>query len=120
VGHDGAWSPDSEKIVFANGNELYLAKSDGTERRKLADVPGIANWPRWSPDGATVRFTVVDTRTNLTSLWQVSVNGADLHRCFPAGTTLPRNAAATGLLTEIFRFPVWAQWQDRRLGVTRT
>jgi serine/threonine protein kinase/WD40 repeat protein len=83
VGHDGAWSPDGEKIVFANGNELYLAKSDGTERRKLAGVSGIANWPRWSPDGATVRFTVLDARTNSTSLWQVSVNGGDLHLLLP-------------------------------------
>jgi Tol biopolymer transport system component len=83
VGHDGAWSPDGEKIVFANGNELYLAKSDGTERRKLAGVPGLPSWPRWSPDGATVRFTVLDARTNSTSLWQVSVNGGDLHLLLP-------------------------------------
>ncbi|HUE57404.1 MAG TPA: protein kinase [Candidatus Udaeobacter sp.] len=83
VGHDGAWSPNGEKIVFANGSELYVANGDGTERRKLAGVPGIPQWPRWSPDGATVRFTVVDTRTNSTSLWQVSVNGADLHPLLP-------------------------------------
>jgi eukaryotic-like serine/threonine-protein kinase len=83
VGHDGAWSPDGEKIVFANGNELYLANGDGTERRKLAGLTGIPEWPRWSPDGATVRFTVLDAQTNSTSLWQVSVNGADLHPLLP-------------------------------------
>ncbi len=83
VGHDGAWSPDGEKILFANGNELYLVKSDGTEHQKLASVPGIPERPRWSPDGATVRFSVFDPRTISTSLWQVSVNGADLHPLLP-------------------------------------
>jgi len=70
VGHDGAWSPDSEKIVFANGNELYLAKSDGTERRKLADVPGIANWPRWSPDGRYLAYMV---KPKTSSVFEIDV-----------------------------------------------
>ena len=31
VGHDGAWSSDEKKLVFAAGNDLYLANGDGTE-----------------------------------------------------------------------------------------
>src|SRR5437870_1218493 len=28
-GHSGSWSPDGQKFVYANGTDLYLAKSDG-------------------------------------------------------------------------------------------
>src|SRR5262249_42409654 len=35
LAHDGAWSPDGQKFVYANGADLYLAKSDGSEPHKL-------------------------------------------------------------------------------------
>jgi serine/threonine protein kinase len=33
--HDGAFSPDGRQLVFANGSALFLAKSDGSDSRKL-------------------------------------------------------------------------------------
>ena len=51
-GRDGTWSPDGQRVLFANGNDLYLTKPDGTESRKLASAPGVVWWPRWSPDGS--------------------------------------------------------------------
>ena len=79
VGHDAAWSPDQQHIVYARGEDLYVAKSDGTEARKLTSVTGTLWWPRWSPDGKKVRFTVVD-RASTSSLWQVGADGSKLHR----------------------------------------
>src|SRR6516225_6411784 len=79
---DGAsWSPDQQHIVYAHGTDLYVAKSDGTDARKLATVPGhlYCYWLRWSPNGKMVRFTVVD-RAGAGSIWEVGADGDNLHR----------------------------------------
>ena len=78
VAHDGAWSPDGKRVVFARREELYVAGSDGSQPRKLATTPGRAFWLRWSPDGARVRFTVVSPQGNTRSLWEVSAEGRGL------------------------------------------
>ncbi|HEV2493662.1 MAG TPA: protein kinase, partial [Terriglobia bacterium] len=83
VGHDGTWSPNGEEIVYANGSELYIAKRDGTESRKLVASGGLPSWPRWSPDGRVVRFTLNESKTNASSLWEVAASGADLHPLLP-------------------------------------
>lgn len=83
VGHDGTWSPDREKLVFATGPDLYLARGDGTQSRKLVGVNGTARWPRWSPDGSVLRFTVDDPHTNSSSLWEIKADGTQLHAFLP-------------------------------------
>ena len=42
IGHDGTWFPDGQRIVFANGNDLYVARTDGTESKKLCHRPGLS------------------------------------------------------------------------------
>jgi serine/threonine protein kinase/Tol biopolymer transport system component len=78
VGHGGAWSPDRKRMVYVKGNEIYLAKSDASESRRLLVVAGTASDLRWSPDGSILRFTVNDPKTNDRSIWQVSVDGNNL------------------------------------------
>ena len=78
VGRDASWSPDQQHIVYAHGTDLYVAKSDGTDARKLATVPGRLCWPRWSPNGKIVRFTVVDP-AQTSSIWEVAAEGNHLH-----------------------------------------
>ena len=81
-GHDGAWSPDGKKLVYARGNALYIANDDGTEPHKLAAVPGPPFSPAWSPDGTEIRFSVTDPKTNVNSLWQIPAEGKNLHQMF--------------------------------------
>jgi eukaryotic-like serine/threonine-protein kinase len=82
VGQDAAWSPDG-RLVYTDGGELFLAKSDGTESQKLASLPGRGFYPAWSPGGTKLRFTVIDDKTGANSLWEVSPQGANPHPLFP-------------------------------------
>jgi serine/threonine protein kinase/Tol biopolymer transport system component len=89
VGQDAAWSPDGRLLVYAEGNHLFLAKSDGTESRKLASVMGRAFYPAWAPDGTKLRFTVIDDKTGAHSLWEVAAQGSNLHPLFPGWHNSP-------------------------------
>ncbi len=84
IAGDAAWSPDDQEIVYINEKEreLDLARNDGTVVRKLATLPGVASWPRWSLDGKRIRFTVF-SGTRL-AIWEISVNGTYLHPLLPS------------------------------------
>ncbi len=84
VALDASWSTDGQQIVYTNGTDLYLAKRDGTDSRKLVTAPGVPLWPRWSPDGSRLRFTVLDIKTSSSSLWEVAADGTHLHPLLPA------------------------------------
>ncbi len=70
-------------MAYARGNEIFLAKSDASEPRRLLTTAGISNDLRWSPNGTILRFTVNDARTNFRSLWQASADGSNLHPLLP-------------------------------------
>jgi serine/threonine protein kinase/Tol biopolymer transport system component len=84
MGHAGAWSPDGHRLVFAKGNELFLAKSDGTESQSLATTPGWPSALHWSPDGSVIRFTLKDQKTGATALWEISSNGKNTRPLLPS------------------------------------
>ncbi len=83
LAHDASWSPDGQLIVYAHGTELYTARPDGSESRRLANLAGPASWPRWSPDGKVLRFTVDDAKTGSESLWEVASDGTGLRPLLP-------------------------------------
>jgi Tol biopolymer transport system component/DNA-binding winged helix-turn-helix (wHTH) protein len=78
---DVVWSPDQRHIVYARGNELYAARDDGTESRKLATFGGLTFRPCWSPDGTRLRVDVV---TDSSAIWEIARDGTNLHRVLPA------------------------------------
>jgi serine/threonine protein kinase/Tol biopolymer transport system component len=82
VGQDAAWSPDGRLLVYTDGNNMFLAKSDGTEARKLVSVAGRGFYLAWAADGTRLRFTVIDDKTGAHSLWEVSTEGTNLHPLF--------------------------------------
>ena len=87
--HDAAWSPDGQKVLYANGSSLFLAKNDGTESRKLLSTAATPLYPRWSPDGNFFRFTLSDLKDNSTSLWEASADGTHLHPLLPGWNSPP-------------------------------
>jgi eukaryotic-like serine/threonine-protein kinase len=86
---DAAWSPDAGRILYAKGSDLYIAKNDGSDTRKLVTVSGFPSLPRWSPDGSRVRFTVVDPKTEASSIWEILPDGRHLHPVLSAGWNNP-------------------------------
>ncbi len=100
AGHDGAWSPDGKKLVYAKGKELHLADGDGTESHRLASLSGRPLGPAWSPDGSLIRFAVFDSQTRVSSLWQVLADGTNLHRLLAGWRQSTRRSAISGLSGE--------------------
>lgn len=95
LAQDAAWSPTGEWMVFARKDELILTKQDGTPVRKLVAGMGLPWWPRWSPDGKKLRFTVADPRTQSNSIWEVSPDGSNLRSVFTGGNGPPSECCGT-------------------------
>jgi eukaryotic-like serine/threonine-protein kinase len=89
LAHDASWSPDGEQIVYASGNELSIARKDGSESHRLTTLTGPAEWLRWSSDGKALRFTVDDLKTSSQSLWEVASDGTRLHPLLPGWSNPP-------------------------------
>jgi len=82
-GYNGTWSPDGQRILFADGHDLFVARTDGTEVRKLASLSGFPWWLRWSPDGSRLRISVFDREHYSDSLWEVQADGTQPHALLP-------------------------------------
>lgn len=115
IGHDPTWAPDGQQIVYANGSALYLAKSDGTEPRKFVTVEGRPYWPRWSPDGSRLRFTITNTQNSTASLWEVAADGSNPHPLLP-GWNNPANECC-GNWTADGRYFVFQSTRNRATNI---
>lgn len=82
-----AWSPNGQQLVYARDNELHLARSDGTDVRKLATFAGYPFFVRWSPDGHLLRLSVSDSvfsaGARAASLWEVSIDNGHVRPLLP-------------------------------------
>jgi eukaryotic-like serine/threonine-protein kinase len=94
AGQTASWSPDGQMMAYGDGHDLFTAKSDGSDPRKLFSAPDRPRNLTWSPDGSVIRFTVGGTDfpvggTNamVSSIWQISANGTDPHPLLPGWPT---------------------------------
>lgn len=77
LAHDATWMPTGNRVLYASGNELGVVQLDTGSVTIYARLPGRAFWPRWSPDGNTLRFTLLNPVTHMSSLWEL--NAAKRH-----------------------------------------
>ena len=89
LAHDAAWAPDGKSVLYASGQELFVLERSGGATKKLASLPGRAYWMRYSPDGSTIRFTVLDPKSRATSLWEMASDGRKPHAMLPGWSNPP-------------------------------
>ncbi|MGA8036981.1 MAG: winged helix-turn-helix domain-containing protein [Candidatus Acidiferrales bacterium] len=75
---DACWSPDGRSLVFTDGVEIFGAKADGSEVRKLASPDLGLSMIRFSPDGRRLRFGV-EIRDQM-GVMEMAADGSGLHR----------------------------------------
>jgi serine/threonine protein kinase/Tol biopolymer transport system component len=82
MGETGAWSPDGKMLAYTNLNDLFVAKADGTEPRRLLSVKGDIVNVAWSPDGSHLLFDSSETAGTVGQqlMWEVSADGKGQHR----------------------------------------
>ena len=84
AGHVGAWSADGKILVFGKGADVYLAKRDGTDVRKLATMKNLVSGLAISPDGSRLQVETEEISQSGTSvvvgersIWEVSASGSN-------------------------------------------
>jgi Tol biopolymer transport system component len=73
VTQDGKW------LAYCSGGhreDLYVARSDGSEARKLTDDPYRDRGPAWSMDGKTIYF--YSDRSGRYECWSIRPDGSEL------------------------------------------
>jgi Tol biopolymer transport system component len=104
-----AWSPDGQQLVYAHGNQLFLARGDGSDSRRLITVEGVPLDVRFSPDVRRIRFSIFRSDRSTSALWEVGVDGSNLHPLFPES---PSTAACCGLWTADGRYYVFIRYSS--------
>ena len=116
-----AWSPDGREIAYVTGRDLYRSQRNGSNPRRIANLPGTAFWLRWSPDGSRLRMTIGNPlgRTGVLRLWEVSANGASSRAFLPDWNQPP--SACCGNWTPDGKYFVFQATRDGKteIWVTR-
>jgi Tol biopolymer transport system component len=68
-----SWSPDSRRIVFDNGHNIYVIPAVGGTPRRLTSA-GTNSEPSWSPDGNAIAFQ------RGSAIWIMNTTGSSAHR----------------------------------------
>ena len=77
------WSPDARQLAYSNAGDIFIAKADGTEPRKLLSMDSQVADLAWSNDGSHLRFSTSEgfgAAIGQHLEWDVAANGANLHR----------------------------------------
>lgn len=77
---DSAISPDGERLAFCSSGEtqedIFVSRSDGTDRRQLTNDLFKDRLPRWSPDGQRIAFQ--SNRSGTWEIWLINGDGSGL------------------------------------------
>jgi serine/threonine protein kinase/Tol biopolymer transport system component len=74
-----AYSPDGQMIAYSLDNDLFVSKNDGSNIHKLTSLPDVVFDPTWSHDAKTIRFRVGGSLLGQGSLYEIAVDGQNLH-----------------------------------------
>ncbi len=97
---EGGWSPDGKKMVFASNRqayetklskedeerlkidkqyfmEIYTADADGSNVKRLTEVPGYDGGPFFSADGQRICWRRFTPKGDVAEVWTMNVDGSD-------------------------------------------
>ena len=93
VGHIADWATYSPMMEpgLRTGKKWFTPTAPTCIWQKVTGPNLASSWPllakqdglRWSPDASLLRFTVYDSKTSSSSLWEVSSDGTNLHPLLP-------------------------------------
>jgi Tol biopolymer transport system component len=82
VAHAASFSPDGGRIAYANGYDLFEARTDGSGVRKIVSASETLDSPAWSRDGSHLRYRKGASNSRGGTLWEVGVDGGNPHPLF--------------------------------------
>jgi serine/threonine protein kinase/Tol biopolymer transport system component len=85
VAETAAWSPDGRLLAYSNLGDLFVAKSDGSESRKVVGISGDIRNITWSSDSSHLRFDSSETAgtVGLQVEREISVDGSGMRLLLP-------------------------------------
>jgi serine/threonine protein kinase/Tol biopolymer transport system component len=117
IGHIAAWSPDGKMLAYAKGEDVFLAKANGTDSRKLLAMRAFVSGLLWSPDERSLRVSTSEISQSGTSdnvgeqtIWEVAADGANPQRLF-AGSQSASDACCGRWTTDGMYFVFQSQGQ---------
>ena len=81
--YDAAWSPDEDWIYYTIGSDLWVARNDESQPRKILSRSGLLTWIRFSHDGQRIRFSAFDQAHNTNAVWEAKTDGSHLRPVLP-------------------------------------
>lgn len=94
---DATWAPDGALLYYAAGHEIRVARSDGSDARRILTVQGQPYWIRFSHDGRRIRFSSWDEKSNTNSLWEARADGSQLRRLLSGWNPQPNECCGAWL-----------------------
>jgi len=71
LAHDATWMADRDTILYAFSNLLMQIRVGESKPSLYTTLPGRAFALRWSPDRKTLRFTLLNDTTGVSSIWEL-------------------------------------------------
>jgi serine/threonine protein kinase/Tol biopolymer transport system component len=111
------WHPDGRRIAYFRGSDLCIVNRDGSESDRLVTLPGTPSWPRWSPDGRYLRFTMRDSKTTASVLWEVMADGTNLRSWLRGWHDLPDTDECCGSWTADGKYYIFESTRNGRAEI---
>jgi serine/threonine protein kinase/Tol biopolymer transport system component len=95
---DATWSLDGTILYFTMGSDMFTANGDGRNVKKVFSAKnGMPFWPRLSPDGALLRFSIYDPKLLTSSLWEAQSDGSRPRQLLAGWNSTPNECCGNWL-----------------------
>lgn len=109
------WSSDGSQLFYTQGSEIFQARADGTQARKLASIGRQVFDISVSPDGSKLRFDLFDDRNGSSAIWELDNHGKNPHPLLPAWNSDPHECC--GSWTPDGRYFIFQSFHSGRMSI---